>query len=86
MQLSGTAIANGSLLEQTRLIYLVSPVKFQTLAAMQGYEIKSLNEAEILVDQILKNEIKDFNLKKIFRDIPLTAKEIKAARSKFRIV
>lgn len=86
MQLSGKAIANGDILEQVRLIYLVSPTKFRSMAAMQGYKINSLQEAELLANQIVSNDITDFNMKKLLRNIPLTAKEIKAARKKFRVV
>ena len=86
MLLSGRKIAQGDLLEQTRLIYSVSPRKFQTWAAMQGYSLTSLQEAEELARQVSLGNIKDFNLKKLLKEIPLSAKEISSARKSIRVV
>jgi len=86
MLISGLKIRQGDLIEQTRLIYTVSPRKFKALAATQGYAVESLEDAEELARRVASKEVKDFSFKKLFRIIPINVREIKAARKQIRVV
>jgi len=78
-------IAEGDMLERAKLLYVIAPTKFETLAMQQGIEIESLEDVSGLVLDIKSGE-SDFNMKKLFRNIPISARELKQAGKQYKII
>ena len=78
-------IAQGDLLERARVLYVIAPSKFTSLSARQGETIESIEDVQNLVDEVNKDN-SNFNFKKLFRNIPINARELKLAGKNHKII
>lgn len=67
------------------LLYVKTPMKLEKLAATQGYEVKTLEDAEALGDMILKGDAK-FSIKRIVSQMKISNKDILQSAGKFVLV